>query len=221
MAKTKKIADAGAALKGTTMIDHDNEDHEHARAAEHHAACASNPGMAGEDHDAILTASEASVDTELRRLGVDPVAVGERGEAFAKMAAENARLRADYAAIADATGRYYEADGHGRMPADVKHQVERIQELTALEGEQYELLVMPERYRPKSPEAALGYLTEECGEVLAAVGKTLRWGLESVNPDLASEHQETNRDWILRELRDLKRAIAIAEGSLALAKVHP
>lgn len=56
-------------------------------------------------------------------------------------------------------------------------------------------------------EEKLGYLVEECGEVLAAIGKTLRWGLESVNPEIPPEQQETNREWILRELKDLMGAI--------------
>jgi NTP pyrophosphatase (non-canonical NTP hydrolase) len=66
---------------------------------------------------------------------------------------------------------------------------------------------MKPQYEPKTVDQALGYLVEECGEVLAAVGKTQRWGLASVNPDLPVEKQETNRDWILRELEDLSGAI--------------
>jgi NTP pyrophosphatase (non-canonical NTP hydrolase) len=67
---------------------------------------------------------------------------------------------------------------------------------------------MKPQYEPKTTAQALGYLVEECGEVLAAVGKTQRWGLESTNPDLPiEEDRETNRDWILRELKDLSGAI--------------
>lgn len=66
---------------------------------------------------------------------------------------------------------------------------------------------MKPQYEPKTTEQALGYLVEECGEVLAAVGKTQRWGLTSTNIELPIEEQETNRDWILRELRDLELAI--------------
>ena len=68
---------------------------------------------------------------------------------------------------------------------------------------------MKEKYRPKTLLGKLGYLVEECGEVLAAVGKTQRWGLWSSNPELDDQDQETNRDWILRELRDLENAIRI------------
>lgn len=73
---------------------------------------------------------------------------------------------------------------------------------------------MKERYRPETTDQKLGYLTEECGEVLAAVGKARRWGLESVNPELPPEQQETNRDWILRELNDLELAIMLVRQDL-------
>lgn len=69
---------------------------------------------------------------------------------------------------------------------------------------------MKDQYKPKTWLAAMGKLVEECGEVQAAVGKTLRWGPDSVNPELPQEQQETNRDWILRELCDLEESIAIA-----------
>lgn len=58
----------------------------------------------------------------------------------------------------------------------------------------------------------LAYLTEECGEVLAAAGKSMRWGLDSANPELPPEEQETNLDWLKRELQDLKYAIQLVEG---------
>ena len=69
-------------------------------------------------------------------------------------------------------------------------------------------------YYPFTTEQKLGYLVEECGEVLAAVGKTQRWGLDSHNPEIPPEEQETNREWVLRELQDLKEAIRIVEADL-------
>lgn len=66
--------------------------------------------------------------------------------------------------------------------------------------------IKPE-YEPRDAETALGYLVEECGEVLSAAGKAQRWGLDSVNPEIPRREQETNREWILRELIDLERAI--------------
>jgi NTP pyrophosphatase (non-canonical NTP hydrolase) len=73
---------------------------------------------------------------------------------------------------------------------------------------------MNPRYQPKTITQKLGYLAEESGEVLAAVGKTLRWGLDSWNPDVPESERETNRDWLIRELQDLKRAISIIEDEL-------
>lgn len=73
---------------------------------------------------------------------------------------------------------------------------------------------MKEEYRPKTKNQKLGKLVEECGEVLAAIGKTQRWGLDSFNPELPFNQRETNRDWIKRELQDLKEAIKIVEDIL-------
>jgi NTP pyrophosphatase (non-canonical NTP hydrolase) len=66
---------------------------------------------------------------------------------------------------------------------------------------------MKPEYEPKTTEQKLGYVVEECGEVLAAIGKAQRWGLESFNPEIPIEERVTNRDWILRELIDLKAGI--------------
>lgn len=63
------------------------------------------------------------------------------------------------------------------------------------------------RYEPKTLQQKLGYLIEECGEVTAAAGKTIRWGLDSFNPELPVAEQETNQEWLLRELADLEQAI--------------
>ena len=65
-------------------------------------------------------------------------------------------------------------------------------------------------WRPKSDQERLTYLVEECGESLAAAGKALRFGLESYNPDLSCP-QETNAQWLARELKDLKVAIKLLE----------
>jgi NTP pyrophosphatase (non-canonical NTP hydrolase) len=66
---------------------------------------------------------------------------------------------------------------------------------------------MKPEYKPRTTNQKLGYLVEECGEVLAAVGKSQRWGLENFNPEIPVYQRETNRDWILRELADLNVAI--------------
>jgi NTP pyrophosphatase (non-canonical NTP hydrolase) len=62
-------------------------------------------------------------------------------------------------------------------------------------------------YIRNDTHSILSHLVEECGEVLAAAGKSLRWGLESVNPELPPEQQETNRAWLFRELCDLEDVI--------------
>ena len=54
----------------------------------------------------------------------------------------------------------------------------------------------------------LAHVVEECGEVLAAAGKTQRWGRFSVNPLLPEKDRETNNQWLERELKDLADAIA-------------
>lgn len=54
----------------------------------------------------------------------------------------------------------------------------------------------------------LAHVVEECGEVLAAAGKTQRWGWASSNPNLPERERETNIVWLRRELTDLKDAIA-------------
>lgn len=66
---------------------------------------------------------------------------------------------------------------------------------------------MKPQYEPKTEAQHLGYLAEECGKVVAAVGKTIRWGLDSVNPELPVSKQETNADWLWREMEDAQGAI--------------
>jgi NTP pyrophosphatase (non-canonical NTP hydrolase) len=64
-----------------------------------------------------------------------------------------------------------------------------------------------EEFRPTDLQGALAHLVEECGEVLSAAGKTQRYGFDSVNPLLPKHQQETNADWLWREMEDLKMAI--------------
>ena len=73
---------------------------------------------------------------------------------------------------------------------------------------------MKPEYCPNDDQSKIGYLIEEAAEVLTATGKSLRWGLDSVNPELPEEKQETIRSWLKRELKDLKRAIRFVEKSL-------
>lgn len=73
---------------------------------------------------------------------------------------------------------------------------------------------MDKRFLQRGFKNQLAHVVEECGEVLAAAGKTQRWGLDSVNPLLKPEDQETNRDWLERELKDLKKAIGRLQKTL-------
>ncbi len=66
---------------------------------------------------------------------------------------------------------------------------------------------MDTRYLQTGFDKQLSHLIEECGEVLAAAGKTQRWGRHSVNPLLPPEQQETNIEWLKREITDLSFAI--------------
>ena len=54
----------------------------------------------------------------------------------------------------------------------------------------------------------LAHVQEEAGELVAAVGKTQRWGEYSVNPELPANLQEMNISWIIREWEDLKAAMS-------------
>jgi len=52
----------------------------------------------------------------------------------------------------------------------------------------------------------LGKFIEECGEALAAAGKTVRFGWKSFNP-LPGASKETNEEWLAREVSDVEEAI--------------
>lgn len=67
------------------------------------------------------------------------------------------------------------------------------------------------KYKPRGETQTLGYLVEECGEVQHVAGKSLRWGLLSFNKELPLNQRETNRDWLLRELVDLQRALSMVQ----------
>ena len=63
------------------------------------------------------------------------------------------------------------------------------------------------RYMRPGLPFAVGKAVEELGELQAALGKTLRWGWESVNPDLPEHEQETNAAWVKREISDVRGAL--------------
>ena len=65
----------------------------------------------------------------------------------------------------------------------------------------------PKYLKPDDVKFCLAHIVEECGEVIAAAGKAQRWGLQSFNPTLPASQQETNLNWLLRELNDLNEAV--------------
>lgn len=73
----------------------------------------------------------------------------------------------------------------------------------------------PKYMRPGLNFAA-GKAIEEAGELIAALGKTIRWGWYSVNPELPKAEQETNLVWVKREMADLRGALNNLERELAL-----
>ena len=71
-----------------------------------------------------------------------------------------------------------------------------------------------QRYMRPGLEFATGKAIEELGELQAALGKSLRWGWNSVNPELPRSQQETNADWVRREIADVRDAISRLESEL-------
>lgn len=63
------------------------------------------------------------------------------------------------------------------------------------------------RYMRPGLPFAMGKAIEEAGEFLAAMGKTQRWGWDSVNPELPPAQQVTNEAWVRDEMHDLRDAL--------------
>lgn len=62
--------------------------------------------------------------------------------------------------------------------------------------------------------SVLAHAVEECGEFIAAAGKTQRWGRRSYNPELPEAERELNEDWLRRELADVRLALSRLEMAL-------
>lgn len=75
------------------------------------------------------------------------------------------------------------------------------------------------KYMRPGLDFARGKVIEELGELQAALGKSLRWGWQSVNPDLPRSEQETNADWVRREMADVRGALDNLERELAAIPV--
>lgn len=70
------------------------------------------------------------------------------------------------------------------------------------------------KYMRRGLDFAMGKAVEEAGEFLAAMGKTMRWGWESYNPELPPEQRELNVAWVRREIDDLRGALNNLEREL-------
>ena len=71
-----------------------------------------------------------------------------------------------------------------------------------------------QRYMRPGLDFAVGKAVEELGELQAALGKTLRWGWDSYNPELPENERETNAAWVLREISDVRGALDNLEREL-------
>lgn len=64
-----------------------------------------------------------------------------------------------------------------------------------------------QKYMRPGLDFARGKAIEEAGELLAAIGKSLRWGWNSANPELPIGDRETNAAWVRREMDDVRGAL--------------
>lgn len=64
-----------------------------------------------------------------------------------------------------------------------------------------------QKYMRPGLDFAVGKAVEELGELQAAIGKTLRWGWNSTNPELPPAERETNQVWVRREIADVRHAL--------------
>lgn len=63
------------------------------------------------------------------------------------------------------------------------------------------------KYMRQGLDFAVGKAVEELGELQAALGKTLRWGWDSYNPELPPAQRESNAAWVAREIKDVRQAL--------------
>jgi len=71
------------------------------------------------------------------------------------------------------------------------------------------------RYMRPGVSFAVGKAVEELGELQAALGKTLRWGWLSYNPEIpVTLPRETNVAWVRREIADVRKALDNLERNL-------
>lgn len=71
-----------------------------------------------------------------------------------------------------------------------------------------------QKYMRPGLDFARGKAIEELGELQAALGKSLRWGWTSVNPELPSTKQVPNIEWVRAEMQDVRDALDNLEREL-------
>jgi hypothetical protein len=64
----------------------------------------------------------------------------------------------------------------------------------------------PDYMRP-GLDFARGKMVEELGELQAALGKSIRWGWTSTNPELPIAERVTNIAWVRAEMQDVRDAL--------------
>lgn len=64
-----------------------------------------------------------------------------------------------------------------------------------------------QKYMRPGLDFARGKAIEELGELQAALGKSLRWGWISANPELPVGQRVTNVAWVRDEMRDVRDAL--------------
>lgn len=72
-----------------------------------------------------------------------------------------------------------------------------------------------QKYMRPGLDFAVGKTVEELGELQAAIGKTIRWGWLSFNPDIPPAERETNAAWVRREIADVRGALDNLEKEMA------
>lgn len=77
---------------------------------------------------------------------------------------------------------------------------------------------MDQKYLQEGFELTLAHALEECGEFIAAAGKTQRWGPWSSNPELPAEAQEMNILWLEREMNDVLETMTRFKHELTMLK---
>lgn len=70
------------------------------------------------------------------------------------------------------------------------------------------------KYMRPGLDFARGKAIEELGELQAALGKSLRWGWLSTNPELPIGERTTNVAWVRAEMDDVRGALDNLEREL-------